>query len=108
MRFSHGLDERCYKPRVAQSSVSHGKNDRGILLCLQDDLINRLGGVEKVAELTGRRKRMVCDEKTGSYHYRARFDKVPMDQVVLQVTRHICNARSDAYKASRHCKKCSP
>ena len=53
------------------------------MLWLQDDLINCLGGVDKVAELTGRRKRMVYDEKTGSYHYRARFDKVPMDQVVL-------------------------
>ena len=47
----------------------------------QDDLIRRLGGVDKVAELTGRRKRMVYDERTKSYHYRARFDKVPMDQV---------------------------
>lgn len=52
-----------------------------VLLCLQDDLINRLGGVDKVAELTGRRKRMVYDGKTGAYYYKPRFDKVPMDQV---------------------------
>ena len=58
---------------------------------MQDDLIRRLGGVDKVAELTGRRKRMVYDERTKSYHYRARFDKVPMDQVPA---RTLCELRT--------------
>ncbi len=55
---------------------------------MQDDLIKRLGGPDKVAELTGRKKRMIYNEKTKTYHYKARFDKVPMDQVRIQASLH--------------------
>lgn len=48
---------------------------------MQDDLIERLGGVSKVAELTGRRKRMVSDPDTGKFHYVSRGQDVPLDKV---------------------------
>ncbi|CAL8469508.1 g9049 [Coccomyxa elongata] len=46
-----------------------------------DDLIDRLGGVDKVAELTGRRKRMVRDPDAGTFHYKARAQDMPLDKV---------------------------
>ena len=48
---------------------------------MQDDLIDRLGGVDKVAELTGRRKRMVRDPDAGTFHYKARAQDMPLDKV---------------------------
>lgn len=72
------LDKRSLPVHEAAS----GESGLTRILKVQDDLIKRLGGVDKVAELTGRRKRMVYDPDTNSYHYRARFDKVPMDQVL--------------------------
>ena len=51
------------------------------MLPAQDDLIERLGGVDAVAELTGRRKRMVRDPRSGQYHYRTRAQDCPIDQV---------------------------
>ena len=50
----------------------------------QDDLIERLGGIDAVAELTGRRKRMVRDRASGRYVYRARARDCPVDQVPQQ------------------------
>lgn len=47
----------------------------------QDELIEQLGGVDKVAELTGRRKRMVKDAESGAYHYKLRAQDCPLDQV---------------------------
>ena len=38
-----------------------------------DDLIDRLGGVENVAEMTGRSGRVLRDEKSGMYRYVKRF-----------------------------------
>lgn len=70
---------------------------------LQDDLIKRLGGPDKVAELTGRKKRMVYNEKTESYHYKARFDKVPMDQVRSQACSHACRCCSCKQGLERIC-----
>ena len=47
----------------------------------QDDLIDRLGGPDKVAELTGRRKRMVRDADAGTFHYKARAQDMPLNEV---------------------------
>lgn len=49
-------------------------------MALQDDLIKRLGGPDKVAELTGRRKRMLRDPDSGQYHYKLRAQDCPVDQ----------------------------
>lgn len=46
----------------------------------QDDLIDRLGGVDKVAELTGRSKRMVRGED-GKFRFLTRATNVPIDMV---------------------------
>ena len=55
---------------------------------LQDDLIERLGGPDKVAELTGRRKRMVRDPDTGRYQYKMRAQDCPVDQARLPDSSH--------------------
>ena len=54
---------------------------------MQDELIEQLGGVEKVAELTGRRKCMVRDDDTGAYYYQPRNQHCIPDQVSYYMTR---------------------
>ena len=46
----------------------------------QDDLTDRLGGVDKVAELTGRSKRMVRGED-GKFRFLTRATDVAIDMV---------------------------
>lgn len=50
------------------------------ILWLQDDLIERLGGVDKVAELTGRKKRLVRGED-GKVRFLSRATDGPIDTV---------------------------
>lgn len=50
---------------------------------LQDELIERLGGVDRVAEMSGRKKRMV-KQPDGSYKYLSRSGNgIPLDGVSL-------------------------
>ena len=49
---------------------------------MQDDLTERLGGVDKVAEMSGRNKRMVAGAD-GRYRHLSRATDVPLDMVRL-------------------------
>ena len=59
---------------------------QAICCAVQDELIEQLGGVDKVAELTGRRKRMVKDDDTGAYCYQLRAQHCALDQVSSYLT----------------------
>jgi len=72
---------------VAQDDMSSIVHD--ILCDAQDDLIDRLGGVDKVAELTGRRRRMVRDPDNGQFYYLPRAQDMPLDKVSCH---HSCSA----------------
>lgn len=47
---------------------------------LQDELIERLGGVDAVAEMSGRKRRMV-KQPNGSYKYCLRSGEVALEKV---------------------------
>ena len=57
-------------------------NVQHVCSALQDDLIERLGGVDKVAEMSGRNKRMVAGSD-GRYRHLSRATDVPLDMVRL-------------------------
>ena len=57
-------------------------------IMLQDDLIEKLGGVDKVAEMSGRKRRMV-KQSDGKYKYLSRSGPhTPLDGVSFHQAQH--------------------
>lgn len=55
---------------------------------LQDDLIEKLGGVDEVAEMSGRKRRMV-KQPDGKYKYLSRSGPhTPLDGVSVHQAQH--------------------
>lgn len=74
----------CAVEVVAQGDICSTARDA---VCrAQDDLIDRLGGVDKVAELTGRRRRVVRDPDNSQFYYLPRAQDMPLDKVSCHIT----------------------
>ena len=79
MSCTSGRDSTC-KPQVAYSLLSF--EEISVLHMTQDELIERLGGVDAVAEMSGRKRRMV-KQPNGTYKYCLRSGEVALEKVLL-------------------------
>lgn len=62
-----------------------------------DQLIDELGGPDNVSELTGRKGRMVADERSGEVRYESRCagGDVPLETLNLAEKNHFMNGKKD-------------